>query len=319
MNASAIPARRIAAYAAGEFGPGKIATNADAAKAGWSILILGLFHIGYPPDQNEAEIFFNDLSIIDGGDYKAGPEWPAAIASLKQNSPIKEIYASIGGGEPVVDFATIRKIYEKNGNSFEGTLLKKNLEVFCDNFKMIDGIDMDCEDADDPDDPGDLASFVAFCEMLIDMGFGITFCPYKSWRKSFWVDALQRLEQSHKGAVKWWNLQCYDGGDGNDPKDWATAITGAMPEFSTDGFILASDWARFYDKDRQSWGGDCPQAVQTKISPFAAQACVGGAFIWSMDAILHWGANTKGCGKAVGVADYITAGRDALQPVTPKR
>jgi hypothetical protein len=61
-------ALQIAAYAAGALGPTDIAANLDATRrAGWTTIILGLFHIGYPPDQVEAEIFFNSTSIIEGG------------------------------------------------------------------------------------------------------------------------------------------------------------------------------------------------------------------------------------------------------------
>ena len=45
--------------------------------------------------------------------------------------------------------------------------------------------------------------------------------------------------------MKWWNLQCYDGGDTNKPQDWRDAIIKRIPDFNTDRFILASDWSRF--------------------------------------------------------------------------
>ena len=121
---------------------------------------------------------------------------------------------------------------------------------------------MDCEDMYDQ------PSFVAFCKLLIGMGFAITFCPAFSGADyfKFWVGSLSELEKTNKGAVKWWNLQCYDGAEGNDPKVWANHITAQIREFSTDGFILASDWARFYDTNDGGWGGDCPPAVKRLIS-----------------------------------------------------
>jgi hypothetical protein len=39
----------IAAYALDALGPANIATNLEATKAGWTTILLGLFHIGYPP------------------------------------------------------------------------------------------------------------------------------------------------------------------------------------------------------------------------------------------------------------------------------
>ena len=107
------------------------------------------------------------------------------IAEFKENSRITRIHASFGGGAPVVDFTTIKTIFEANNNSFKGTALETNLQLVSDTFKEIDGIDMDCEDKYDP------ASFGAFCEMAIGMGFDLSFCPYKCkisglerWRRS---------------------------------------------------------------------------------------------------------------------------------------
>src|SRR5215469_6456308 len=117
----------IAAYALDALGPANIATNLEATRAaGWTTILLGLFHIGYPPDQAEAEIFFNSTSIIkggkDAGTFSTGfdPAWPQMIAALKENSPITRIHASFGGGGSVVDFTTIKNIYEANKNSFKG-------------------------------------------------------------------------------------------------------------------------------------------------------------------------------------------------------
>ena len=117
----------IAAYALDALGPANIATNLEATKAGWTTILLGLFHIGYPPGdppnyQTEAEIFFNSTSMIkggkDAGTFSASfdPAWPQMIAALKENSPITRIHASFGGGSPVVDFTTIKTIFEANNN-----------------------------------------------------------------------------------------------------------------------------------------------------------------------------------------------------------
>jgi len=316
-------ASKIAVYATNELGPANIDRVSDATKkAGWTTITLGLFHVGYPPKWAEADIFFNDPPpIVHNGSYRADPAWPEKIAQLKQNSPVTQIYASIGGGDPVEDFSTIKTIYEKNNNSFDRTMLKKNLQVFRKTFPAIDGIDMDCEESYDQ------PSFVAFCKMVIGMGFAITFCPFE--RTKFWVGSLKELEESnnersnkgavkYKGVVKWWNLQCYAGGSGNDPKRWANAIKKQIPKFSTAGFILASDWARFYDEDDGVWLGDCPAAVKQLISGYSKEACFGGAFIWNMDAIIKTERDPRlqCCGKA-SMADYAQAIRETMQPVAP--
>ena len=51
----------IALYAGNSLGKSQIVNNLAATRqVGWTTVILGLFHIGYPPDWPEAEIFFND-------------------------------------------------------------------------------------------------------------------------------------------------------------------------------------------------------------------------------------------------------------------
>ena len=88
----------IAVYAGNSLGGSGIVTNLPATKqAGWTTIILGLFHIGYPPGQLEAEIFFNDVPVVADGKYLGDPSWPNNIAQLKQNSSITQIYASFGG------------------------------------------------------------------------------------------------------------------------------------------------------------------------------------------------------------------------------
>jgi len=278
-------APNIALYAGGPLGPAEITQNLAATQqAGWTTIILGLFHIGRPQIQGQSygDLIFNDSLTISQGKYIAASSWPGEIAKLKQGgSAVTKIYASVGGGKGIEDYQSIQAIYQGNGNSFSGTMLETNLQVMKNTFPAIEGIDMDCEDNYDQ------ASFVAFCEMVIGLGFDVTFCPYAGWEMTFWTASLTQIEKGNPGAVKWWNLQCYDGGQGNDPKDWAAAITAALPSFSTDRYILASDWTE-----------DSPSQVTSLLSGFAAEPCLGGGFIWDMDGILNGGST---------MADYVKA------------
>ena len=230
-------------------------------------------------------------------------------------------------GDPpwVHDFQTIQTIYNDNNNSFSGTQLEKNCEVFRATFPAIDGIDMDCEET------YDLPSFVAFSKMLAGMGFNLTFCPYDTNQMNFWTTALVQIEQAYPDVVKWWNLQCYDGGGGNNPQDWSDAIAKAAPGRQTQGYILAGDSVRFYDPDPnwKSWRGDCPNAIEQMFSGFAKQACVGGGFLWSLDLINDSESRAgsgNGCGGAnpIYATDYIEAvkqglGLKAASPTTSGR
>jgi hypothetical protein len=245
-------------------------TITQIQQSGFTTAILGLFHIGrdyaITPAQIMGDIYFNETLVVSQGSYVGDPTWLGLLAGMIGGT-VTQVCASIGGGG-VMDYETIQKIYEGNGYSFTGTNLMKNFQRLRNEFPAISVIDMDCEETYDQ------ASFVAFCQMLSGMGFSITFCPYTNQR--FWIGSLATLNTSNPGAIKWWNLQCYDGGHGNDPGAWATEIAQAIPGFSTNGYILAGDWT-----------DDSPSAVQSLMEGFKGEAAVGGGFIWTLDQIIQ--------------------------------
>ncbi|RMB07742.1 hypothetical protein [Eilatimonas milleporae] len=252
-------------------------TISQVQQSGFQSLILGLFHIGrdydIQPAQIMGDLYYNDTLVFSKGQYVGDASWPGQIGTVIGGT-VDRVCASIGGGYPVMDFQTIRKIYADNNNSFDGTNLMANFKALRQTLPAISVIDMDCEDT------YDRPSFVAFCRMLIGMGFDITFCPYTN--QSFWVDCLADLNTGNPGAVAWWNLQCYDGGAQNrDPQTfqgWATAITQAIPGFDTDAFIMAGDWTN-----------DSPDAVKALMQKLEGEPAFGGGFLWTLDAMLSGG------------------------------
>jgi hypothetical protein len=294
----------IVLYALNSLGPGNIAQELDYMREdGFTTIVIGMFHIGNPCVKKTtqlADIIFNGdepLVIRDGKYVANAPDWPGQIARLKAQpgTTVTKVYASFGGsGDVVHDFATIKQIYDNNGQSFDGTLLKKNCEAFRATFPGIDGIDMDCEET------YDRPSFVAFCKMLIGMGFDITFCPWE--KKDFWTAARAEIEEAHPGAVKWWNLQCYDGGGGNNPQDWA-------PESAPPGYIIAGDWVRAWNPSTGRWFGHCPPDMEQQFAMFSKQPCLGGGFIWSLDLIRDTEKNvgTRPLGNGCGSQTLNTA------------
>src|SRR5580693_2812522 len=99
----------IAAYGEGVMYPPKLSANIAAIQtAGWTSVILGLFHVDAAGD-----ISFNDTQIITGGAYIGAPEWPGQLSQLLSGpgSTIERLLASFGGGG-VGDFQNIQTIYE---------------------------------------------------------------------------------------------------------------------------------------------------------------------------------------------------------------
>jgi hypothetical protein len=130
------------------------------------------------------------------------------------------------------------------------------------------GFDMDYEES------GDLASAVTDVTVALFNQFGcmITFCPSFVSEQSNWITALQNVySEIHAGSsnvqpVVGFNLQCYAGGGGNNPPDWATAVgkapnTGVTdpdnfiwPIVSCDSCAPAVICSDNVAKQLQSWG-----------------------------------------------------------------
>ena len=301
--------------------------------SGLNTVILGLFHIGrdfdIDPPQLLGDIYFNGTLVFSQGHYvgygsNAGDttSWAQLVESLSGDGRITRVLGSIGGEEEVIyDFRAIQKIYETNHGSFKGTNLERNLQMLRRVLPMISIIDMDNEETDSVTQE----SFTAFCRMLVqkEMGFGITFCPYRD--QTFWTSALKALSDSNPGAVKWWNLQCYAGGGDNDPKTWAGYISQAMPNFDTTGYIVGSDWSRFYNTQFQQWQGDFPlstragSSVYTFFNPWASEHAIGGGFLWNADQVLSYEADNQKYGQdpyydvsGSSLGQYVSAMATAL-------
>lgn len=267
----------IAVYAEGVMYPAtasqSVHTTIDRLQqSGFNTPILGLFHIGrdydITPAQITGDIYYNDTLVISQGSYVGSSSWPGLVDSLVGGS-VRRVCASFGGGG-VLDFQTLKRIYQGNGNSYAGTNLQANLEVLRHMFPSISVIDMDCEETYDQ------PSFVAFCQLLIALGFKTSFCPYMN--QGFWTGSLATLNASNPGKVAWWNLQSYDGGAGNEPGQWASAITAAIPGFDTAGYIVVGDWTN-----------DSPSDVENLLRGFTNAPSLGGGFMWTLDDMISAG------------------------------
>lgn len=292
------------------YGQGIMYTSLDKygeaiRKAGWDSIILAMLH-----PHEKGNIYFGRKQIIENGMYVGdNPNWPGQLQELLTGpgTSLYRLLAGVGGAD-VGDFGNIQRIYQNNKKSFAGTMLEKNFHEFHHTFKKaVTIIDMDVEDT------YDVPSFVAFCRMLIKMGFGITFCPYIC-RDEFWIPSLKELNQSDPGAVKWWNLQVYAGGADNKPQQWADAISKAIPGFDTTGFIIPGDCSRNLDTRTDTWQGDCPSEVQDKFRSFKINNKIppylGGGFIWTIDQIIKYAEDHQSdpdpCHE-VEMKDYIQA------------
>ena len=126
----------LAVYSGDALNPAKIADNLhDTKLAGWTTILLGLFHVGGQPG---TVIYFNDLPVIvDGSLIELFKGWQQPLHEILEARIVRRIYASFGRGEPVQDFSNIYKIYQNNNNSFAGTMLETHLKICATPFRRL--------------------------------------------------------------------------------------------------------------------------------------------------------------------------------------
>ena len=182
----------IALYAGGLLRPQDIMKAMNVRNVGVSTIILDMFHIGNPAVKagtQLGDIIFNgdDPLVIRDGKYGAASDWPGHIAELKgSGSKVTQLYACFGDA---FRGSTISKPSRRSTRTttipFPGPSWKRIVS-------LSSHLPRDRRHRHRLRGTYDLPSFVAFCIMLIRLGFNITFCPYdtnrcsgrRSWFKS---------------------------------------------------------------------------------------------------------------------------------------
>ena len=101
--------------------------------------------------------------------------------------------------------------------------------------------------------------------LMHSLGVGVTYCPYTA--EDFWLGCLTDVyAQLGSQPVLDYNLQCYDGGDGNDPLEWAqNAAESAPPTGIADpqAFVQPGYWVT--NRGPKSYYGKCPSAIEAHL------------------------------------------------------
>lgn len=296
----------VAVYAGDPLNPANISNNAEQVKISrWTTIILSFLH--FSPDC--AMMAFNNFPIMNVGEVMDwAKNWNEPLRQLLEGGTVRKLYVSFGGGEGVFDFTRLRDAYRFYGNTFTGTPVDYNLRALRKNFPAITGIDMDIEECWDEE------SFVAFCQLVVGLGYEISFGTYgefdvRGTMCPFYINCLQKIEQSSwgKGAVKSFNLQSYwADGMGSPPTVWAEKIKEALPGFNTDRFITVGCEAKYFDN---RWKGYCPNIVESTVEYYLghSKGCVNGGFIWNFDFMLQYGGNPEACQESHWQSDYADA------------
>jgi hypothetical protein len=303
------------AYVREAGGPGELQKHvSDIQGSGLTTAIVGMLHIGYPRDRDPGmelgDFVYNDYPqglLVRGGKFnpngsQAIKDWPAQVARLKQQGSVQNVFLVVGSPpEYWPDFGTMQQMFAEG----KADLLKQNLVALkealtIDGRCAIDGFDIDCEETGTVDKK----TIVRFCEMVFDLGFKVTFCPYEN--QDWWQGCMQPLwDQGHK--VSWWNLQCYAGGGGNlyDLSPWINAL----------GAVVGAQAASSYLVPGLCVAGEDDVDPSDRRCPFGAGGFesttydwrnpnLGGAFLWRYDALPL---NPELCGDQNNLANYVKA------------
>lgn len=278
-----------AIYGGGPFYSGGTAVMDDLRGSGFTTVILWSFHI-----EDNGDLVYNDIPVVKNGAYIGDSAWPARLATLKTApTSVNRIEVSIGAWS-VPDFERMAKLVNGTAAGCGSTLVcgTGSNSILYRNFQALKTATGAAAVNFDDESAYDLAPTTQFGQMLSGLGFKITFAPYTN--QGFWRSLKDNLGSAVDGIY----LQVYDGGAGNNPATWNTAM----------GMTVAPGlWSRH---GTGCGSGDSPATVQSKMSNWKSTAGIGGGFIWLYDDI-------QKCGAQGTAAQYAAAINTAVSGNTP--
>ena len=243
-------------------------TQIQQLNKGVTSVLLWSIHI-----HEGGDFYLNDSPfVIDGNVVYStnpskgiNPDFPKLVSALLHGGSVRELLMSVGAWGTTSDFYN----WYAARNA-----VKKNLAMLKSTFG-ITGVDFDYEGDYSQDDGNKIV------DLTLDVaarGLFATYCPYTA--ADWWVDCLQKVykKNNRMQPVRWFNLQCYAGGSGNQPQDWAQAVAMAGETGVTDpkAFIVPG-FAVFPD-------GLTPAQIQSTFSGLQNSGIAGG-FLWNSGAI----------------------------------
>ncbi|MBN8227772.1 discoidin domain-containing protein [Corallococcus macrosporus] len=278
-----------AIYGGGPFYSGGTAVMNDLRGSGFTTVILWSFHI-----EDNGDLVYNDIPVVRNGAYIGDPAWPTRLASLKTApTSVNRIEVSIGAWS-VPDFERMARLVNGTAAGCGSTLVcgTGTNSILYRNFQALKTATGATAVNFDDESAYDLAPTTQFGQMLMGQGYKITFAPYTN--QTFWRSLKDNLGSAVDGIY----LQVYDGGAGNNPASWNTAMGMTVDPglWSRHGSGCAS--------------GDSPATVQSKMTHWKSTAGINGGFIWLYDDI-------QACSAQGTSAQYAAAINTAVSGNTP--
>jgi autotransporter-associated beta strand protein len=162
-----------------------------------------------------------NILLCTNGAYAGPTNWGSLLSQCEASpSTINRIEMCIGG---YLDqsFLNIKTLITANGTG-TNTVLYQNLSALKNALSLNA---MDYDDEYEYDSP----SAVEFGQMCGALGMNVTLCPYTN--PGYWQQVVSGLGST----VDYVYLQCYAGGQGQDPATWSGYFGGSVP-------VLPGDW-----------------------------------------------------------------------------
>lgn len=242
------------------------------------------------------DLYLNDTLFVSGGQIQyatdgasgVNPDFPDLVkALLDSGGSVRDLIVSVGAWGTTSDFTAWLNARDQ---------VKTNLGALVSAFGVT-GVDFDYE-SEDGYTQDDQSMIVTLTLDVGSLGLYATYCPYTDM--SFWTGCLTDVYAQNDQAqiVKWMNLQCYAGGGGNSPTDWAQAVQAAGETGVADPYAFIVPGFAVVGAD-----GFGPDEIQQTFAGFAGTGITGG-FLWNSSGI--WSTEASGGGQPTP-ADYAQA------------
>jgi hypothetical protein len=197
----------------------------------------------------DGDFVYDGQTICSGGSYVGTSNWGSLLSQCRvAPSGINRIEICLGGAGDA-SWTDIKNLITNNGTN-STAVLYQNLSALR-NALGIDAIDSDDELTYDS------ASAIQFGQMCAAVGLHLTLCPYTN--KSYWHAVQSALGSNICDLVY---LQCYQGGAGNDPANWASSL----------GVPVSHIIPGYWDNERDA-------TFLTNMLAWSKEGCTGG-WLW---------------------------------------
>jgi hypothetical protein len=195
------------------------------------------------------DFVYDGQTICSGGSYTGASDWGSLLSQCKvAPSGINRIEICLGGAGDT-SWTNIKNLIAANGTN-SSTVLYRNLSA------LKSALGINAIDSDD-EQTYDSASAIKFGQMCAAVGLHLTLCPYQN--SGYWHAVQSALGSSICDRVY---LQCYEGGAGNDPANWASSL----------GVPVSQILPGYWDNERNT-------TFLTNMLAWNKEGCTGG-WLW---------------------------------------